>query len=117
MQNFDVDFFTKDDGSCPVKEFLLSLDKKLRAKFYHELDLLEQYGYELREPHSKFLEDGIFELRVKQGSNISRVLYFFMIGKKIVLTNGFIKKTQALPIKELIIAKKYREIYLHRKVD
>ena len=47
------------------------------------------------------LEDGIFELRAKSGSDISRVLYFFMIGRIIVLTNGFIKKTQKTPKNEI----------------
>ena len=117
MQNFEVDFFKKKDGSCPVRDFILSLDKKMRAKVYRELDLLEEYGYELREPHSKAIEDGIFELRAKQGSNITRILYFFIIDKKIILTNGFVKKTQSLPAKELQIAKKFREDYLNRKVD
>ena len=37
----------------------------------------------------------------KQGSNITRVLYFFYIGKKIIATNGFVKKTQKTPPKEL----------------
>lgn len=34
----------------------------------------------------------MFELRTKQGSDITRVLYFFIVGKKAILTNGFIKK-------------------------
>ena len=48
----------------------------------------------LREPYSKYLEDGIFEVRGKVGNDISRVLYH---GGKIILTNGFIKKTQKTP--------------------
>ena len=51
-------------------------------------------GPSLREPYSKPLENGIFELRTKQGSDITRVLYFFIVGKKAVLTNGFIKKIE-----------------------
>lgn len=43
-------------------------------------------------PYSEHLVDGIFELRAQSGSNISRILYFFVIGRKIVLTNGFVKK-------------------------
>ena len=83
MREYDVDFFIKENGDCPVKEFLLSLDKKMRAKLLVELDLLEENGPQLREPYSKHLEDGIFELRAKQGSDITRVLYFFFVGKKI----------------------------------
>ena len=50
-------------------------------------------GNMLREPYSKHLDDGIFELRCKFGSDITRVLYFFYYEGKIILTNGFVKKT------------------------
>lgn len=80
-----------------------------------EIDLLQDVGNELREPYSKHLNDGIFELRAKIGSDISRVLYFFFIGSKIILTNGFIKKTQKTPPKIIALAKKYRAIYLQRE--
>jgi len=115
LQNFNVDFFKKDDGSCPVEKFLDSLDKKMRARLLRMLLLLEEHGNELREPYSKFLEDGIFEVRAQQGTDITRVLYFFMVGKKIVLTNGFVKKTQKTPQSEIDTAKKYRDEYLSRK--
>ena len=39
---FEVVFFEKADGSCPAEEFLLSLDVKMRAKFYRLLELLEE---------------------------------------------------------------------------
>ena len=80
---------------------------------YREIDLLVMNGPELREPHSKHVEDGIFELRAKQGSDISRVLYFFFVGKKAILTNGFLKKT----MKEIGLAKKYRQEFLNRISD
>lgn len=96
MQKFDVDFYRKEDGSCPVEEFLDSLSNKMRAKLLKMIVLLQKNGNELREPYSKSLGDGIFELRVKQSTDITRVLYFFVVGHKIVLTNGFVKKTQKL---------------------
>ena len=68
----------------------------------------------LREPYSKSLGDGIFELRIKQGNDITRVLYFFFIGNKAILTNGFIKKTQKTPKNVIETAKKYREDYQRR---
>ena len=77
--NIDVEFYELPDGSEPAREFLDGLDRKMRAKMYREIDLLVMNGPELREPHSKCLNDGIFELRAKQGSDISRVLYFFFV--------------------------------------
>ena len=78
------------------------------------LDLLEMKGPLLRKPYSKPLENGIFELRTKQGSDITRVLYFFIVGKKAVLTNGFIKKSQKTPKAEKELAKKYKADYERR---
>ena len=66
-------------------------------------------------PYSEHLVGGIFELRIKSGSDISRVLYFFVIGRKIVLTNGFIKKTAKTPKSEIETAQKYRGEYLSRE--
>ena len=77
MQDFDIIFYDKPDGTEPVKEFLDSLDVKMRAKMIRTIVMLQKNGYELRE---------------QVGSDISRVLYFFIVGKKVVLTNGFIKK-------------------------
>ncbi len=101
MECYDVDFYHKENGDCPVDVFLESLDTKMRAKVLGAVALLEANGPQLREPYSKFIGDGIFEIRAKQSSNITRVLYFFYIGKRIVLTNGFIKKTQKTPPEEM----------------
>ena len=117
MENFEVIFYRKRNGECPVEDFLLSLDKKMRAKIVKEISLLELEGNMLREPFSKHLEDGIFELRAKTGTNITRVLYFFYIGRKIVLTNGFVKKTQKTPISEIRTAKAYRSDYLQEQEE
>lgn len=68
----------------------------------------------LTEPYSKHLEDGIFELRAQQGNNIARALYFFRVGQKIIITNGFIKKTKKTPKSELNLAKKYRTEYIKK---
>lgn len=88
----------------------------MRAKIFRLLELLEQKGNTLREPYSKSLDDGIFEIRAKQGNNITRVLYFFYIGNKIILTNGFVKKSQKTPPSEIALAKKYRAEYERRLV-
>lgn len=108
-------FYKKEDGTEPVKDFILGLDTKMRAKIMKELKMLAINGPDLRAPYSKLLNDGIFELRAQSGSDISRVLYFFFVGKKIILTNGFIKKSQKTPPEELERAKRRRDDYLNRK--
>lgn len=86
----------------------------MKSKLVMILKVLQEKGNQLREPYSKHLEDGIFEIRGKVGSDISRVLYFFYYGGKIILTNGFVKKTQKTPSKEIKKAKKYRKDYIER---
>lgn len=115
MPTYQAIFYQKDDGSEPAKEFILSVDKKMRAKILKIIAMLQNNGTELRMPYSEYLEDGIFEIRAKVGTDISRVLYFFVVGHKIILTNGFIKKTQKTPKGEIEKAKQYRKDYLNRK--
>ena len=79
-----------------------------------EIKLLEEKGNQLREPYSKPLGDGIFELRAKIGTDISRVLYFFYYQGRIILTHGFVKKTQKTPPSEIKKAKQYRTDFMER---
>lgn len=114
MKNYEIVFFEQTDGFQPVADFIRKLDRKMSAKILRFLELLSEVGPELREPYSKPLGDGIFELRTQVGNDTSRVLYFFFIGKKIVLTNGFVKKTQKTPSSEIELAKKRRAAYLEK---
>ena len=108
---YEIIFYDTADGKCPVQDFLDSLDSKFLAKTLRTIDLLETNGPLLREPYSKLLENGIFELRTKHGSDINRVFYFFIIGQKIILTNGIIKKTAKTPKSAIDLAKKYKTDY------
>ena len=113
---FTVEFYSTPDGKEPVALFLDSLDTKMRAKLISLLELLEEKGTSLRMPYSSYLDDGIFELRCIQGSNITRVLYFFYVGEKIIITNGFIKKTQKTPVKEIRLAKNRRDDWIKKNM-
>ena len=115
--HYDVEYYEKADGSRPAEDFILSQDAKMQAKIFATLELLEIKGPGLREPFSKPLGDGIFEVRAKQGSDISRALYFFVVGRKVILTNGFIKKTQKTPSREIDRARRYRADYQHKKEE
>ena len=114
MADFKLIAYEKENGEVPVEKFLESVNPKMRAKIYGLMGILQEKGNMLREPYSKHLEDGIFELRCKFGSDITRVLYFFYYEGRIVLTHGFIKKTQRTPAGEIEKAKKYRRDYIER---
>ena len=114
MEKFEVVFYETVNGSRPVEDFILAQNIKMQVKFFRSLTLLEEQGNNLREPDSKLLSDGIFEIRVKQSNNITRILYFFVIGRKAILTNAFVKKTMKTPIKEIQLAKERRADYFKR---
>ena len=110
MCNFDVNFYAMPDGSKPMETFLDGLtDIKLKAKVLHDIELLEMFGNQLRQPQSKYLADGIFELRTKQSTNITRCFYFFQHGRQIIMTHGIIKKQDRTPPGELSRAIRYKQ--------
>ena len=115
--NFNIEFYRdKESKRCYIEEFLDSLDTKSRVHTLRNIQLLSDFGYSLREPYSKNIDGGIFELRIKQSSNIYRVLYFFYKDKNIILTNGFIKKTNKTPKNEINIAKECKNKY-YRSIE
>lgn len=114
MKEYEIEFYGKEDGTEPARVFIEGLDAKMIAKILRVTELLERNGPLVRMPYSEYLRDGIFEIRAKQGSDIVRVLYFFVSGSKIILTNGFVKKSQKTPGAEIEKAIKYRLDYERR---
>lgn len=114
---YNVEFYTKANGEKPAWAFITSFEEKIQAKLLRGITLLENNGPELRRPHSTKLDDKIFELRVQEGNNIFRVLYFFFIGKRIVMTHGFVKKTQKTPPGEIKRAKSYMNDFLRQETE
>ena len=105
---FHLEFYKTEEGKEPVSDFLDSLDGKMAAKLIGLMEILEEKGTELRMPYSEHLDDGIFELRCKLGSIITRALYFFYSGERVIVTNGFVKKRQKTPPGEIKLAKDRR---------
>ncbi len=111
FMKWKVVFYHREDGFCPVSAFIESLDVKMRAKVYRNIKILKQFGPNLKEPLSKYLSNGLFELRTTYSSNTTRIMYYFQFSNLIVLTNGFVKKTQKTPKKEIDLALKYKKDY------
>ena len=114
MEKYEIELYEKEDSSCLVAEFLDELEPKIWAKVTRNIDVLSEHNLNLREPLVKPVENGIFELRTQSGNDIARVFYFFFVGKKIILTNGFIKKTQKTPRKYIELALAYKTDYIQR---
>jgi len=98
----------------PASKFLRSLNLKLRAKAYRTIRLLEEFGPFLAEPHSKKIKGykSLYELRVKQGSNICRFFYFHQKGKVYIVTSGYLKKDRKTSKSELYSAEKIMNQYM-----
>jgi phage-related protein len=76
------------------------------ADYTRIVELLIEYGPDLGLPHSRALGQGLFELRPRGRSGIGRAFYAFLAGRRIVVVNAFIKKTQQTPDRELKVARK-----------
>ncbi len=112
---FEIEYYETDNGQIPVYDFINNLPMKIRAKAFASLKILSEYGNNLREPYSKYLDKGIFELRIKFSTDITRIFYFFIKDNKIILTNGYIKKQNKLDSNEFSKAVKYKEDYERRE--
>ncbi|MBI5471085.1 MAG: type II toxin-antitoxin system RelE/ParE family toxin [Ignavibacteriae bacterium] len=117
MMNFTVEYVETNDGKKPFEEFVLSLSIDNRARLFETVNHfvgLRNQGLHVKENLSKHLEDGIFELRTSFSDRIGRTLYFYEQGARIVLTHGFIKKTQKTPRQEIEKAKELRRLHKQR---
>ncbi len=89
-----------------VENKILSLPNGLLARYLRITDLMLEFGSNLGLPHTRFIEDGLIELRIKSKEGIARVFYCTLIGKRIVMLHLFIKKSNKIPKKEIQIATK-----------
>lgn len=76
------------------------------ADYARIIELLMEFGPNLRMPHSRVMGGGIFEVRPRGREGIGRALYCFVVGQRVVILHAFIKKTQATPEQDLKIARK-----------
>ncbi|MFO0792733.1 MAG: type II toxin-antitoxin system RelE/ParE family toxin [Candidatus Brocadiaceae bacterium] len=114
--NKTVVFYRTIDGKCPIKDFLDPLPGKVVQKITWVLSLLEDFNIV---PSSYFKKlagtEEIWECRIKFGANAYRILCFFDNNSVVVLTHGFMKKSQKTPKHEIEKAEAYRRNFLKRK--
>jgi phage-related protein len=104
---FTVEFYETVDGQCPVLKFLEELrqsDPDDHAAVLRGLAKLRNRQYH-REPLSKSLSGGLFELR-HVGKLNTRMLWFFVRGRRIIAVHGIRNKGQALAAHDLDTARK-----------
>jgi phage-related protein len=94
------------------QDFYSQQSKKVRDKIVWTLELIEDLP-RVPESYLKHLEntDGLYEIRIQFGSDIFRIFCFFDEGRLVVLANGFQKKTQKTPKREIELAEKIKAAY------
>ena len=112
----EVRFYATESGHSPIGEFLDSLTGKQAQKVVWVLQLVEDLESVPRQYLKKMVgTDDIWEVRVQVGNNIFRLLGFFDGNQLMILTNGFAKKTQKTPRKEIALAEQRKNDYLKRR--
>jgi len=97
-------------------DFYNSQTKQVQDKIDWVIDLVRS----LKMVPEKFFKhlagtDGLYEIRVKVGSNIFRIFCFFDKGKLVILLNGFQKKKQKTPKNEIVKAERLKKEYYESK--
>jgi phage-related protein len=94
-----IDYYSEE-----VRLQIEAMPVGIRASYARLTNLLEEFGLDLRMPHSRAMGGGLFELRPKGREGIARVFYCMKVGRKIVMLHSFIKKTNETPKRELDLA-------------
>jgi phage-related protein len=105
---FDIEYFHPK-----VLAEIESWPVDVLADYARIVELLMEYGPNLRLPHSRAFGGGLFELRPKGKSGIGRAFYCFLVGKRVVILHAFIKKSQQTPDQELKLARKRLKVISH----
>jgi phage-related protein len=109
-KKLEAAFYKTTCRSEPVREWLRELSKSDKRAIGEDIQTV-QYGWPLGMPLVSSLGHGLWEVRTKLiNGRIARVI-FFMDENTMILVNGFIKKTQKTPVKELGLARKRKHEY------
>ncbi|HTX20292.1 MAG TPA: type II toxin-antitoxin system RelE/ParE family toxin [Candidatus Aquilonibacter sp.] len=111
-----VQFYRTAAEACPVEEFLDSLNAKQAQKVLWVLRVVQELP-RVPQQYLKKLEgtDDLWEVRAEFGGDAFRLLGFWDAGRLIILTNGFAKKTQKTPEREIALAQQRKRDHLSRR--
>jgi phage-related protein len=111
-QVFHVEAMVFGNGSIPAEEWLDLQSWEQQQKFAALFKMLADAGKLWNEHKFKHLEGSnqIFEFKVDGG----RILCFFFVGRRVILTHGFTKKSRKTPRGELERAERYKAEFIER---
>lgn len=117
---YDIELYSDNNGNSELEEYLKSLrasnnkeDRVKLNKIRMYINLLAEYGLELKEPYIKKINKEIWELRPLR----NRILFVSWVNNKFILLNYFIKKTQKTPKIEIEKAMRLYQDYKKRSEE
>jgi phage-related protein len=114
MADWTVENYQDQHGRIPVDDYLSGLQPKDYARLLRAIELLVDYGPNLKMPHARHLQGKLWELRVDGRPNSYRVLYAAVPGRKFLLLHVFAKKSDKTPIREIETAQRRLADYSER---
>lgn len=110
---YRIEYYTTPAGESLVDTFFEEINETHQGKILRWFGYLQAQGPNLPRPYADVLEGNIRELRISIARHQYRFLYFFH-GRTIVITHGFLKKTDNVPHAQIERAKRYMADWLHR---
>ena len=98
--------YTVDYFSQRVLDEVESWPVGILADYARLVELVIEFGPDVRMPHSRTMGGGLFELRPRGREGIGRALYCFVVGQRVIVLHAFVKKTQVTPQRDLEIARR-----------
>lgn len=98
------------------EQFFEKQDQKVKDKIIWTLELIEDIEH-VPKTYLDIIEDKLYEIRIKQGTNIFRIFCFFDEKKLVIIINGFQKKTRKSPKKDIIKARSIMKDYFANKTN
>ena len=113
MPRIHVVFYREANGEAPVVTWLrklMRINERAWANCRARIELLGQFGHELRRPAADYVQDGIYELRAKQGHVQYRILYFFHDREMVVLAQALTKE-ERIPKADIECARQRMKLF------
>ncbi len=101
MVSYTIEFYNET-----VKGEILEWPAGIRASFIRIAERMTDTGPNLGMPYTRAMGDGLFEIRAKGQEGIGRAMFCTLVGRRVVVLHGFIKKTEQAPAKDLDTARR-----------
>lgn len=98
--NYTLEFYSET-----VREEIFDWPDGIQASFTRIAEQMTEHGPNLGMPYTRAMKEGLFEIRAKGREGIGRAFFCTLIGRRIVILHGFIKKTDQTPVRELKTAR------------